>query len=327
MDSVLYAFGKISNNPPPKSNYKNKNKKNSYIYNQNYLKNSYNTYNFQNEKELNTNYENDNESNDNKNNTYNIYQVGRTIDNYYNEKRNNSKRSTKKSKKKVNYDNYSSTSNSIRTFKEEEISTTTKKSNSSSKLYCINIKNKHKLISIFNNNKYDIRIYKISLFILTITLDLLFCCLFDTSSNISKLYEKQKIYTGKEILIGIYSLLSSYLITKIIDCFMEYKNKLEDYKNNIDNSFDDYISCLKIKFIFYFVFNLIITGFAWYIVSLFCSTYPKSIINLLICFTCNFVISFFIPFIYYGFVSCIQSKSISNENPKCYKFSLFLLKL
>ena len=105
------------------------------------------------------------------------------------------------------------------------------------------------------------------------------------------------------------------------------KIKVSVIENNKDNSFDDYISCLKIKFIFYFVFNLIITGFAWYIVSLFCSTYPNTKINLFICFGCNFVISFFIPFIYYGFVSCIQSKSISSESPKCYKFSLFLLKL
>ena len=108
---------------------------------------------------------------------------------------------------------------------------------------------------------------------------------------------------------------------------MEYKSKLEEYKNYKDDSFKDYISTLKIKFAFYFIFNLIITCLAWYIVSLFCSTYPNTKINLFICFGCNFVISFFIPFIYYGFVSCIQSKSISSESPKCYKFSVFLLKL
>ena len=61
-----------------------------------------------------------------------------------------------------------------------------------SKLFCKNIKKKHKLISLCCIGKYDISEYKFSLFILTISLDLLFCCLFDSSSNISKLYHKQK---------------------------------------------------------------------------------------------------------------------------------------
>ena len=200
-----------------------------------------------------------------------------------------------------------------------------------SKLFCKNIKSKHKLISLFNPSKYDINIYKFSLFILTITLDLLFCCLFDSNSNISKLYQKQKKYTGKEILFGFYSLLPSYFITKLIDCCMEYKNDLKYYINNINKRNNDllkkYKSKTKCKFLFYFMINFMITGFTWYVIILFCSTYPNSIISLLLCFLFNFIFSFFIPFFYYGLVTLLENIMILNNDLNCYKCSLFLLKL
>ena len=190
------------------------------------------------------------------------------------------------------------------------------------------------MISLFNTNKYDINVYKFSLFILTLTLDLLFCCLFNSSSNISKLYQKQKKYTGKEILFGFYSLLPSYFITKLIDCCMEYKNDLKYYINDINkrnkqNSdfLKKYISKTKCKFLFYFMINFIITGFTWYVIILFCSTYPNSIISLLLCFLFNFIFSFFIPLFYYGLVTLLEYIMILNNDLNCYKCSLFLLKL
>ena len=199
-----------------------------------------------------------------------------------------------------------------------------------SKLFCKNIKKKHKLISLCCIGKYDISEYKFSLFILTISLDLLFCCLFDSSSNISKLYHKQKKFTGKEIIFGFYSLLPSYFITKLIDCFMEYKNELVNYQNNNniknDNFLQNYKSKIKCKSVFYFFLCFILTGFSWYIVALFCSTYPHSIRNLLICFVFNFIFSFFIPFIYYGFVTLFEYLTILYKCSNCYKFSLILLK-
>ena len=179
-------------------------------------------------------------------------------------------------------------------------------------------------------DKYDITVYKFSLFILTISLDLLFCCLFDSSSNISKLYHKQKKFTGKEILFGFYSLLPTYFITKIIDCFMEYKNELENYQNNnmkTDNFLENYKYKIKCKFGFYFIICLIITCVVWYIVVLFCSTFPNSVGNLLLCFLFNFLFSFFIPFIYYGIITIFENFSILYKSPNCYKFSLSLLKL
>ncbi len=172
--------------------------------------------------------------NDNESNIYNrhyIYKIGNYINKYFNKLKrkndsiNNTNEENKESEKRKYYENEKDDLKN--TISELEITNI-----KCSILFCKNIKKKHKLISLFNNNKYDISVYKFSLFILTLTLDLLFCCLFNSSSNISKLYQKQKKFTGKEVLIGFYSLLPSYFITKLIDCCMEYKNDLKYYINN-----------------------------------------------------------------------------------------------
>ena len=112
---------------------------------------------------------------------------------------------------------------------------------------------------------------------------------------------------------------------------MEYKNDLKYYINNIKIRNDDFLknckSETKCKFFFYFLLSFIITGFTWYVIALFCSTYSHTIINLLICFLFNFIFSFFIPFFYYGFVTLFEYLMIVNKNSNSYKFSLFLLKL
>ena len=244
--------------------------------------------------------------------------MGNSIQKYYNKLKNRGSKKRKKKEEKIDKpknDFFSTSENASVQESEEQIPEDKIKNNKCSKLYCNNIKNKHKLISLFFIGKYDISVYKFSLFILTISLDLLFCCLFDSSSNIRKLYQKQKKFTGKEILFGFYSLLPTYFITKVIDCFMEYKNELENYQKNnnnmkSDNFLENYKCKIKCKFVFYFIICFILTGFAWYVVSLFCSTFPNSIGNLLFCFLFNFIFSFFIPFIYYGIVTIFEYLTI-----------------
>ncbi len=112
---------------------------------------------------------------------------------------------------------------------------------------------------------------------------------------------------------------------------MEYKNELKYYISNNKKMNCQFLKKYKsktiCKFIFYFILNYIITAFTWYVIVLFCSTYPKSIINLLLCFLFNFIFSFLIPFFYYGFVTLFEYLMIVNKNSNSYKFSLFLLKL
>ena len=74
------------------------------------------------------------------------------------------------------------------------------------------------------------------------------------------------------------------------------------------------------------MFIFIITGFTWYVIALFCSTYYHIIINLLLCFLFNFIFSSFIPLFYYGFVTLFEFLMIIYKSKK-YKFSLLLLKL
>ncbi len=258
----------------------------------------------------------------------NVYKVGISIDNFYN---NLKKKYKNNNSENIDFEKERERESTDSALSEKvSIISGLKFSN----LYFMNIKNKHKLISLFQNDKYDISVYKISLFILTFSLDIFFCCLFDSVSHIQKLYHKNKKFIGKdEILIAIYSLLSSYFITKIIDFFMEYKNELYEYnkktnrkKENLINNIKSKIEC---KFIIYFVLSFIITGFIWYFVNAFLQTYNNNntLINLLLCYIFNFLFSFIIPFIYYGFVTYLEYKGISSENKSLHKFALFLLKL
>jgi hypothetical protein len=250
-----------------------------------------------------------NNDDDNKQNNYYIYKSGQAIEKYCN----TSKRKDRKTIERK------TTNKEVKNNNEEKNEPKTLLT-----IFWENIQNKHKIISLFYNCKYGIDLYKLTLLILTITLDLLFCCLFDFSSNISELYHKYKKFTGKEILIGFYSLIPSYIITKLIDFFIKYG--LEDKKSNNDNLNEKYKK-IKWKFIFYSFLTFTITIISWYIVSLFCLTYPNTIINLILCFFCNLVLSFIIPFIYYFLVSLFESIVKSRGNKKCNKISTFLLKL
>jgi hypothetical protein len=264
-------------NPPRKFKYINNmelessddNNKSIKNFNQNYIQSSGRAISSLNKLTS----KNDNKSTNESKNTHYIYKIGNYINQYYNKLKgksnsiNNTIEEDKKSEKRMYYENEKEDLKNII----PELETTNIKF---LLLFSKNIKKKHKLISLFNNNKYDICVYKFSLFILTLTIDLLFCCLFNSSSNISKLYQKQKKFTGKEILIGFCSLFPSYIITKLIDCFMEYKNELKYYISNSNKTNNDYLKKYKsktiCKFLLYFILNYIITAFTWYVIVLFC---------------------------------------------------------
>ena len=309
-------------NPPSKSlHLKNKNNLNKKSI-QNYFNKS--TPNeIQKTEEATTN--NLNDYDEIKKNKYFVYKVGRSIEEYYN----NLKKKYRHNK--INFDkknnNIKNTENSV-SDDFSDFSRTTY-----SDLYCFTIRNKHKIISLFNNGKYDIVVYKISLFILTLSLDIFFCCLFDFNSHIKRLYQKKTIFIGKdEFLIAISSLLCSYFITKIIDCFMEYKSELEDFERKPNKKNDDFEikikSKIECKIIIFFILSFLLTGVTWYFVSVFFQIYSskKTLINLSLCLVCNFIISFIIPFIYYSIVNCLEYIAISKENQCLYDFAMFLLK-
>ena len=314
LNKIILSLTNILGNPPNKySKKRNKDllKRNNHLRDSNKLSN----YNFGKTEEE-TNNPNEDEI---KNNNYYIYKVGQSIENFYN--------SLKKKYKNEKINEEIQNTDNVLNEKNDEFSGVTY-----SNLYCFTIKNKHKLICLCYNNEYDIFVYKLSLFILTFSLDVFFCCLFDFSSHIKKLYQKKKYFIGKdEILIGIFSLIPSYFITKIIDCFMEYKSEIEQYENNEKKEIfiNKFKSKMKCKFIIYFILTFIINGFTWYFVSVFFETYKNknTLINLSLCYACNFFISFIIPFIYYGFVNYLEYKSISKENQCLYNFAMFLLKL
>ena len=313
---VLAVKNPISNPPSKSMNIKNRFnlKKNT---NQNYLSKSKQYENYKTEESTSNNL---NEYDQVKKNNYYVYKVGRSIEEYYNNLR-------RKYRNEKHFDKNNHNIENTVIDDDSDFSNITY-----SDLYCFTIRTKHKLISLFNNDKYDIVVYKISLFILTLSLDIFFCCLFDYNSHIKRLYQKKKMFIGKdEFLIAIFSLFCSYFITKLIDCIIEYKSELEDFEKNPQkkNDFDIKIkSKIECKIILFFIFSFLLTGVTWYFVSVFFQIYSSKItlINLSLCFICNFIISFIIPFIYYSFVTCLEYIAVSKENQCLYDFAMLLLK-
>ena len=324
LNNIITTLNKLKSNPPKKRTKISKNSRKNLVRNY-YLKdiNKLSSYNLEKGEDVTSKTPNEDIEDVKKNNLY-VYKVGNSIDTYYNtlKKKYNENDEENDDKQTQNTDNSLNEKIKVRS------------NVSCSKLYCFAIQNKHKLISLFINNKYDITVYKISLFILTFSLDIFFCCLFISNSHIQKLYHKKTYFLGKdEILIAIYSMLCSYSITKLIECFVEYKRELEKYEKNPNKrktrTFTfDIKSKIECKFIVYFFLTFIITGLTWYFVCTFFGTYKSknTLINLSLCYACNFFISFIIPFIYYGFVNYLEYKSISKENQCLYNFAMFLLK-
>ena len=325
LNNIITTLNKLKSNPPKKRTKISKNSRKNLVRNY-YLKdiNKLSSYNLEKGEDVTSKTPNEDIEDVKKNNLY-VYKVGNSIDTYYNtlKKKYNENNEENDDKQTQNTDN--SLNEKIKVHSNV----------SCSKLYCFAIQNKHKLISLFINNKYDITVYKISLFILTFSLDIFFCCLFISNSHIQKLYYKKTYFLGKdEILIAIYSMLCSYSITKLIECFVEYKRELEKYEKNPNERkkrtfIFDIKSKIECKFIVYFFLTFIITGLTWYFVCTFFGTYKSknTFINLSLCYTFNFIFSFIIPFIYYGFISCFLFMGISTENECLYEITIFLLKL
>lgn len=325
LNNIITTLNKLKSNPPKKRTKISKNSRKNLVRNY-YLKdiNKLSSYNLEKGEDVTSKTPNEDIEDVKKNNLY-VYKVGNSINTYYNtlKKKYNENDEENDDKQTQNTDNSLNEKIKVRS------------NVSCSKLYCFAIQNKHKLISLFINNKYDITVYKISLFILTFSLDIFFCCLFISNSHIQKLYHKKTYFLGKdEILIAIYSMLCSYSITKLIECFVEYKRELEKYEKNLNErkkrTFTfDIKSKIECKFIVYFFLTFIITGITWYFVCTFFGTYKSknTFINLSLCYIFNFIFSFIIPFIYYGFISCFLFMGISTENECLYEITVFLLRL
>ena len=172
-------------------------------------------------------------------------------------------------------------------------------------------------------NDYNVFIIKSSMFFLSFAICFAVNFFFFNEEIIHRLYELGGKYDilffipKISISFSIYHILT--IIIKLI--FLSERNLLEIKKQKtlISASGKSYrvLSCLRIKYIFYFLLGIIFIGIFWLFLSSFSAVYQNTQIillkNTLICFSISFVYPFFINIYPCLFRIC----SLSGKNIKC----------
>ena len=205
-------------------------------------------------------------------------------------------------------------------------------------LYWFIIRKKHRILAlIFKKDIYDIFSIKLSLLILSYTIDFFVTTFFFFESEIRKLFHKKKhIDPVYVIFMGIFCLLISTVLMRIVDYLMEYRMNfkkyevLQNYENDRSNFFsslDRMIKGFNHKMIIFYVINFAFSLLVWYMVSAFFATYSNTKLCWGIMLLINFVLSNIFPFIYYFIAVLLQYKGILKENFKLYKCGIIMLKI
>ena len=126
----------------------------------------------------------------------------------------------------------------------------------------------------------------------------------------------------------LYSNIICIVINKIIKMLALSDKNISEFKrlNNIDRSekqFGKLIRRLNIKFILFFILNLLFLSLFWYYVSCFCAVYKRTQINLIKDTLFSFGLSLIYPFVLYLFISYIRILLLKKSG----KFLQFFFKI
>jgi hypothetical protein len=158
------------------------------------------------------------------------------------------------------------------------------------------------LFTFFTMNDYNIKIIKISFFVVSFALYLTINGFFFSDETMHKIYEDNGKYNLLyQIPPILYSSLISFIIKNILKYFsLSEKSILELRKEksiiNIESQKTE--QCLKIKLIIYFIISFLFMAFFWYFISSFCAVYNNTQIILLKNTLFSFSLSMLYPFGY-----------------------------
>ena len=189
------------------------------------------------------------------------------------------------------------------------------------------LRTKHLLIFAFiTNNDYNSKIIKICLFFFFFALEYTVNSLFYQDPKIHQLYNDNGIY---KFIYQIPQIFYTTIISAIITFFIKYISLSENYilsfkhSKNIDN-YSKIRKCLFIKFLLFFILNLILLLIFWYYLGCFCAVFRNSQICLIKDTFYTFLLSLIYPFglqLLPG-IFRIPSLRVKNKRRKCmYAFS------
>ena len=138
------------------------------------------------------------------------------------------------------------------------------------------------LFCFFPSNDYNVMSLKITLFLVSFSLYLTINGFFFNDKTMHKIYKDNGVFN---IIFQIPQILYSSIITSVINIILKnlslsekeiLKIKQEKSIKNTVNISKNIEKCIKIKFIIFFLFSLILMLFFWYFISCFCAVYNNT---------------------------------------------------
>ena len=194
---------------------------------------------------------------------------------------------------------------------------------------------KHIIFQIFNKRDYNSYSIKVLLLFFNFSSCFAINALFFNDNTMHQIYEDEGVFNFIYQLPQIaYSTLISYFIDGITsflalseDIIIRLKqnkkfHKLNEKKRRIKN-------ILKIKFIFFFIVNIIFILFFWYYLSCFCAVYKNTQYHLIKDTLISFSIGYITPFgtnIITAFIRFYSLKRYNKKNRMLFRLSKLLQK-
>ena len=191
-------------------------------------------------------------------------------------------------------------------------------------IYLSLIKENHILVFTFRANKdYNPYIIKICLFFFLFALESFINTLFFNDLTMHKIYIDKGVFNFSFILPQIlYSIIICAIFNVLLKrLYLSQKNildiKYEKNKDILNARVADVMNCLNIKFIFFFIINIMFLLFFWYYLSCFCVIYKNTQLYLFEVILITFVFSLIYPLIIFLLPGIIRILSLRKPG-KCF---------
>ena len=200
--------------------------------------------------------------------------------------------------------------------------------------YCSLLKKKHLLsFSFFPINDYNLKVVKLSLFLISYSLYFTLNGFFFSDKTMNKINQDNGNYNFiTQVSIIIYSSVVSSIISHILKLLSLTEKKILELKKvssskKFLNQSNETKSCLKIKFIIFFIISFLLMFFFWYFISCFCAVYRNTQILLIEDTLISFGISMLYPFglnLIPSIFRIVALRAKKKDKNILYSISLFL---
>ena len=135
--------------------------------------------------------------------------------------------------------------------------------------------------TFFNENDYNSTEIKICLFLFWLSLNYTITALFFNDSTLHKIYEDRGKYSLiYQLPIAIYSILISFVLTKLLTLFSIFEEKIAKQVKTktveTEKKINEYIVSIKWKFVLFFSLIIFLFVLFWYYLSCFCAVFRNT---------------------------------------------------